>query len=212
MHAALHDDIGIGLGGLARKLQRVADDVGDAIVDFRRLVIMRQDDGVALFLQPVDRVHIGGEERPFHRRNDVFHALIEMRGLTLHFRVPFQRRHGQDRKARRRAAACGAGRLLRATGPSVSMIGMAASHIYALNEHISGLKISGSAPASPHFEQIGYSTSWPACRYPFGTGQLCCDRESASRETVVTCRRSALHARRRPANLRTSCRFSPLPN
>ena len=39
------------LGGLARELQRVADEVGDAIVDFRRLVVMRQDDGVALVLE-----------------------------------------------------------------------------------------------------------------------------------------------------------------
>jgi hypothetical protein len=33
------------------ELQRVADDVGDAVVDFRRLVIVRQDDGVADLLQ-----------------------------------------------------------------------------------------------------------------------------------------------------------------
>jgi hypothetical protein len=41
------------LGGLARELQRVADDVGDAVEDLRRLVVVREDDGVALLLQPL---------------------------------------------------------------------------------------------------------------------------------------------------------------
>ena len=48
MHAALHDDVGVDLARLARELERIADEIGDAIVDFRRLVVVRQDDGVAL--------------------------------------------------------------------------------------------------------------------------------------------------------------------
>ena len=67
MHAALDDDVGIDLGRLARELERVADEIGDAIVDFRRLVIVRQDDRVALLLERVDRLDVGREERPFDR-------------------------------------------------------------------------------------------------------------------------------------------------
>ena len=48
VHAALHDDVGLHLGGFDRELQRVAADIGDAMEDLRRLVIMRQDDRVAL--------------------------------------------------------------------------------------------------------------------------------------------------------------------
>ena len=47
--------------------ERVADDVGDAVEDLGRLVIVRQDDGVTLPLQPQDRVDVLGEGRPFHR-------------------------------------------------------------------------------------------------------------------------------------------------
>ena len=50
MHAALDDDGGVDLGRLARELQRIADEVGDTVVDFRRLVIVRKDDRVALRL------------------------------------------------------------------------------------------------------------------------------------------------------------------
>ena len=62
--AGEHDDVGIDLGGFARQQQAVADDVGDAVEDLRRLVIMRQDDGVALALQFEDGVDIVGEGRP----------------------------------------------------------------------------------------------------------------------------------------------------
>jgi hypothetical protein len=54
-----------------RELQRVADIIGDAVVDFRRLVVVRQDDGVALLLQLVDRLHVGRKDRPFDGGNDV---------------------------------------------------------------------------------------------------------------------------------------------
>ena len=49
VHAALDDDLGIGLGCLARKLQRVADDIGDAMEDLGRHVVVREHDGVARF-------------------------------------------------------------------------------------------------------------------------------------------------------------------
>src|SRR5690606_40992639 len=41
-----------------RKLQAVACNVAHAVEDFRRLIVMREDDGAALFLQPVDGVDI----------------------------------------------------------------------------------------------------------------------------------------------------------
>ncbi len=44
--------------------QAVADDVGDAVEDLRRLVVVREDDGVALALQREDGVDILGEGRP----------------------------------------------------------------------------------------------------------------------------------------------------
>ena len=95
MHAALHDDVGVDLRRLARELERIADEVGDAVVDFRRLIIVRQDDGVALPLQLVDRLHIGREERPLDRRDDGLDALVEMRGLAADLLVPFERGHRQ---------------------------------------------------------------------------------------------------------------------
>ena len=131
MHAALHDDVGVDLAGLARKLQRVADEIGDAIVDFRRLVIVREDDGVALFLQRVDRLHIGRKDRPFDRRHDGLDALVKVRGLARDVLVPVERRHRLDaefaRGGRRRcgAGAARGGRLT--TGPWVSRSGMVAS-------------------------------------------------------------------------------------
>ena len=48
-------------GGLAGQGQAVADDVGDAVEDLRRQVVVRQDDGVALALQRQDGVDVGGE-------------------------------------------------------------------------------------------------------------------------------------------------------
>ena len=99
MDAALHDDVGVRLAGDARELERIPDHVGDAIVDFRRLVIMRQDDGVALLFQVVDRLHIGRVERPFDRRDDRLDLFIEMRGLAGDFRRPRQTGHGDGAMA-----------------------------------------------------------------------------------------------------------------
>ena len=44
------DDIGLGTRGLARERQAVADDVGDRVENVRRLIVVRQDDRVALLL------------------------------------------------------------------------------------------------------------------------------------------------------------------
>ena len=100
MHAALHDDLGVGLGRLAGKLQRVADDIGDAMEDFGRHVVMRQHDRVPRPLQIVDGLDVGRKAGPLDRRDHAGDALIEMRGLAGHFgRVGEigQKRLGQSR-------------------------------------------------------------------------------------------------------------------
>ena len=51
MHTALHDCAGLHFGGLDRELQRVADDVSDAVEDLRRLIVMREDNGISLSLE-----------------------------------------------------------------------------------------------------------------------------------------------------------------
>jgi hypothetical protein len=80
VHAREHDDIDVDLGRLAREQEAVADDIGDAMEDFRRLVIVSQHHGVAAALQLQDRVDVLGECSPFERRDDAFDALIERRG------------------------------------------------------------------------------------------------------------------------------------
>ena len=52
-HAAEGDDFGVGRRGLARQVEAVADEIGE-VLDFRLLVIMREDDRVALLLQALD--------------------------------------------------------------------------------------------------------------------------------------------------------------
>ena len=51
--AAEGDDVGVGRLRLARQIEAVADEVGD-VLDLGLLVIMGEDDGVALLAQPVD--------------------------------------------------------------------------------------------------------------------------------------------------------------
>ena len=52
-HAAEGDDVGVGRRGLARQIEAVADEIGE-VLDLRLLVIMGEDDRVALLLQPRD--------------------------------------------------------------------------------------------------------------------------------------------------------------
>ena len=51
--AAEGDHVGIGRRRLARQIEAVADEIGE-VLDLRLLVIMREDHGVALALQPLD--------------------------------------------------------------------------------------------------------------------------------------------------------------
>ena len=81
--AGQDDDARIDLHGLARQGQAVADDVGHAVEDLGRLVVVRQDHGIALALQRQDGIDILGEGRPFDRGNDTLHAIVE-RGRADH--------------------------------------------------------------------------------------------------------------------------------
>ena len=51
MHAGQHDHVGVGARRLAGQRQAVADNVADRVEDVRGLVVVRQDDRVALLLQ-----------------------------------------------------------------------------------------------------------------------------------------------------------------
>ena len=77
MHARHHDHPRVPLGCLARQHQAVAHDIGDAMEDFRRLVVVGQDDRVALALEAQDRLNVVLEGGPLDRRDDAAHALIE---------------------------------------------------------------------------------------------------------------------------------------
>jgi len=69
MDAAEHDHLGLGAGGAARELQRVADEVGD-VLDRILLVVVGQDHGVAARCQLPDRVRqIGASWGPNGRRD-----------------------------------------------------------------------------------------------------------------------------------------------
>ena len=65
MHAAHDEDAGLRLRRPLRQGEAVAHEVGD-VLDLARLVVVRQDDGVLLFPQPVDfrlEVDPGGNRR-----------------------------------------------------------------------------------------------------------------------------------------------------
>ena len=56
VHAGLHDDVGLRARRFLGELQAVAAEIADAVEDLRRHVVVRQDDGVALLLELVDRL------------------------------------------------------------------------------------------------------------------------------------------------------------
>ena len=53
-HAAEDDDVLVGLRGLAAQLQRVADEIGDRVIERRLHVVVAQDHRVLLALQLID--------------------------------------------------------------------------------------------------------------------------------------------------------------
>ena len=83
MHAGQNDDIGLDVHRLARKGEAVADDVGDAVKNFGRLIIMREHDRVAAALQRHDGVNVGSVERPLDGGNGVADPRIEIPGVGL---------------------------------------------------------------------------------------------------------------------------------
>ena len=71
MDARLDDHLRVGFRGLARKLERIAHEVGHAMEDLGRHVIVGEDHRIAAFLQRVDRVHIWLMHSPFHCGDDM---------------------------------------------------------------------------------------------------------------------------------------------
>src|SRR5262245_53431498 len=80
MHPSEHDYTGFGFCRLTRQRQTVADDVGNAVKDFWCLIVVREDDGITVPLEVEDGGDITGKTRPFDRRDDAPHALIELGG------------------------------------------------------------------------------------------------------------------------------------
>src|SRR5215471_11113253 len=105
MHAALDDDLSLRLGRFARELQAVTDEIRDAIVDFRRLIVVSKDDRAALLLERIDGPDVGREERPFDRGNDGLDPLIEMRGFASNLVIPVKRRARQHAEVSRGAGS-----------------------------------------------------------------------------------------------------------
>ena len=81
MHAALDDGFSLDPGGFDGQLQAVTHDVGDAVIDLRRLVIVSQDDGVLLALQFVDLEDQRRIERPFDLGDAVLDLFEHRPGL-----------------------------------------------------------------------------------------------------------------------------------
>ena len=50
MHAAENNHVRVRLGRLLREAERIADEIRH-VLDFRHLIIVREDDGVELFLE-----------------------------------------------------------------------------------------------------------------------------------------------------------------
>ena len=84
MHARQDDDLGIDLHRFPSQRQAVAHDVGDAVEDFRRHIIVRQDHRVPLFFQRQDRVDIVREHRPLDGRNDGSDLVVQLRCTVQH--------------------------------------------------------------------------------------------------------------------------------
>jgi hypothetical protein len=76
VHAAQHDDVRLRLGGLLGERKRVALHVGDAVEDFRRLVVVGEDDRVPPFLPALDLHDERGVEPPLGRGDDVANGLV----------------------------------------------------------------------------------------------------------------------------------------
>ena len=77
MHAGQDDHIRIGGHRFPRKSETVADEIGDAMKNLRRLIIMRKHHRVAGPLQRHDGVDVLRMDRPLNRRDRMAHLRVE---------------------------------------------------------------------------------------------------------------------------------------
>ena len=89
--AGQHDHLGVRLRPLLRQGQRVAHEVGDAVKDLRRLVVVGEDDGVPLPFELVDGGDVGSVDRPLQVRDHRAHLLVDGGGHPRHLRRVVER-------------------------------------------------------------------------------------------------------------------------
>ena len=70
MHAALDDHRARRARRLDGQLQAVPDEIGNAVIDVRSHVIVREDYRIPLFLQSPDGADVGSMPHPVHQGND----------------------------------------------------------------------------------------------------------------------------------------------
>ena len=78
--AAQDNDLGVSPGCLTGEGQRVASEISDPVEDLRRLVVVSQDDGVALTFELVNCCYVWSVNGPFDLRDDPPDALKYGRG------------------------------------------------------------------------------------------------------------------------------------
>ena len=111
VHSGLHDDIGIHIGSFTGQLEAVTTEIADKLEDVRRHVIVRQDDGVLLFLEPIDCRHEGRNGWPFHRSDEILYQRVQVIGLHFHRVIIDEAARFSGRSAAQRSwrGAAGAG-------------------------------------------------------------------------------------------------------
>jgi len=70
MNARHDDDRRIDGSSLAGEGEGIADEIRDTMIDFRCLIVVRQNDRVALFLRRIDCRNFRGEYGSFNVRKD----------------------------------------------------------------------------------------------------------------------------------------------
>ena len=76
MHTGHDDDVRFDIRALTGQCERVTDEIRYAMENLRRLVIMRQNDGIPFFLQRVDRCDLRRKNRPFDLRDNPFDLCV----------------------------------------------------------------------------------------------------------------------------------------
>ena len=78
--AGEHDHIRIGACRLAGQCQAVTDDIGDGMENVGGLVVVREDDRIALLFELENRCDVIGQQGPFERRNMPFELVDRAQG------------------------------------------------------------------------------------------------------------------------------------